>query len=87
VLITPTVLPELIVAAEDLQRRKLIPVVILLEAASFDGSPGSAKLFSALGVRGVPVCLVSCGADLARTLSEFSPIFTSQEVRTWQNPM
>src|SRR5512138_2554795 len=72
ILITPSTSLELIVAADDLQRRNLRPVVILLVADSFGGSPGTQRLANQLKEQGVPVCMIYCDADLGQELSNFS---------------
>lgn len=87
ILITPAVRPDLIVAAEDLQRRYLRPVVVLLDAYSFGGVQGADNIIRSLRERRVPVCLISCDSDIAQTLSEFSSDIFSQDLRTWQKPI
>jgi uncharacterized protein (DUF58 family) len=86
ILITPSIRADLIAAVEDLQRRYLRPVVVLLEAVSFGGTPGTDKLVRALRERRVPVCMISFNADLAQALSDFSSEFISQDLRAWQKP-
>ena len=85
ILITPTVFPELLAAVDDLQRRNLRPVVVLLIADSFDGNKGGEKLYTSLSERNVPVCRIYCGADLSLELSSFSSNIISQE-NAWQRP-
>jgi len=87
ILVTPTIRPDLLLAVDDLQRRYLRPVVVLLDAETFGGQRGTDKLVSSLRERGVPVCLVACNADLAQALSELPSNFTSQDMRTWQSPI
>ena len=79
ILITPTIWPELLIAVDDVQRRNLRPVIILLSAESFGGRKGSDKLATQLMERDVPVCLVHCEDDLAKTLSIFSANNISQD--------
>jgi len=86
ILITPTIWSELLIAVDDVQRRNLRPVLILLSAESFGGRSGSDKLATQLMERGVPVCIVRCEDDLAKTLSTFSAKNISQDVTTWQRP-
>ena len=86
ILVTPTIWPELLIAVDDVQRRNLRPVIVLLSAESFGGRKGSDKLATQLMERGVPVCLVRCEDDLAKTLSIFSANNISQDVTTWQRP-
>ena len=85
ILITPTVYPELLAAVDDLQRRSLRPVVVLLMADSFTGAKGGEKLYGSLLERNVPVCRIYCGADLSLELSGFSSRMTSQD-SSWQRP-
>jgi uncharacterized protein (DUF58 family) len=88
ILLSPTTAPDLLMVADDLQRRNLRPVVILLSAASFDGRPGSEELGRRLSAQGVPVRQVACGADLAQALSSFFPRgISSQDGRPWQRPV
>ena len=87
ILITPTTRPELLQAVDDLQRRFLRPVVILLDIETFGGMSGKNKIANSLHERRVPVCVVACDADLTQALSELSTNFTSQEMRTWQSPI
>ena len=84
ILVTPTVRPDLLLAVDDLQRRYLRPLVVLLDAETFGGQPGADKLVSSLRERRVPVCLVACNADLAQALSELPSNFISQDMRSWQ---
>ena len=86
ILITPTIWPEMLIAVDDVQRRNLRPVIILLSALSFGGRNGSDKLVTQLRERGVPVCLVRCEDDLAKTISTFSENNIFQDVTIWQKP-
>ena len=83
VLITPSVRPEILLAAEDLQRRKLRPLVVLLMADSFGGAPGGSKLTESLADLDVPVCSIVNGADLSQGLAQFATGFSHQEADTW----
>jgi uncharacterized protein (DUF58 family) len=85
ILVTPTVYPELVSAVDDLQRRSLRPVVVLLIADSFGGPKGGETIYNALLARNVPVCRIYCGADISVELSSFSSQLTSQEP-TWRRP-
>ncbi len=86
ILITPTVSSDLFLATDELQRRSLRPVVVLLVAATFNGDQGSEKLAGHLKEQRVPVCLIYCEADLGVTLSTFSGENVSQDATTWQRP-
>jgi uncharacterized protein (DUF58 family) len=87
ILITPSVNPELLQAVDDLQRRYLRPIVILLDSQTFGGESGSEKLARSLRERRVPVCFIACNDDLRQALSTLTTNFTPQEMRTWQNPV
>jgi uncharacterized protein (DUF58 family) len=87
ILITPAMRPDLLIAVDDLQRRYLRPIVILLDVESFGGRRGTEGLARALRGRRVPVCVVSCNADLSGALSSFSSDFISQDLRAWQTPV
>ena len=87
ILITPTVRPDLLVAVDDLQRRYLRPVVILLNIETFGGLKGTDKIVHSLYERRIPVCVIACDADLAQALSELSTNSSSQETHTWKSPV
>ncbi|MBE9508219.1 MAG: DUF58 domain-containing protein [Chloroflexi bacterium] len=69
ILVTPSVQEEVAMAADIVLRRGLRPVVVLLDAASFGGPPGTAALATAIRALSVPVCQVENGADLGAALS------------------
>jgi uncharacterized protein (DUF58 family) len=69
ILITPSTEKEVAVTIDHLLRFGHRPVVVLLDAASFDGPPGTEALAMAIAGLGVPVCQVPCGADLGAALS------------------
>lgn len=80
VLITPSVRSELLPAIEDLQRRNLRPIVVLLMAESFGGPKGSEELAALLLERDIPTCKIYCGAALSQALTAFSSQFSFQEI-------
>jgi uncharacterized protein (DUF58 family) len=86
IIVTPTVYPELLSVVDDLQRRSLRPVVVLLIADSFGGSKGGEKLYNSLLERNVPICRIYCGANLALELSNFSSYLITREP-SWQRPL
>jgi uncharacterized protein (DUF58 family) len=86
ILLTPTTSFDLLIVADDLLRRNLRPIVILLVAETFDGSQGTEKIASRLMAQRVPVCLIYCDADLGQTLSAFSANNISPDVTSWQRP-
>lgn len=69
VLITPAARPELLLAVEDLQRRSLRPMVVLIKAGTFGGPDGAEAVAGGLSARGVPVCPIGFGDDLGAKLS------------------
>ena len=69
ILITPSTEREVAVAINHLLRFGHRPVVVLLDAASFDGPQGTAALGMAIAGLGVPVCRVPCDADVGTALS------------------
>ena len=88
ILITPSPQSEILLAVDDLQRRNLHPLVVLLMADSFGGFKGGEALAKSLLERNAPVCQVYCGADLAQTLSGFAantPYY--QETSGWFRPV
>jgi uncharacterized protein (DUF58 family) len=87
ILITPDTSPDLLLAVDDLRRRYLRPVVILIDAETFGGPPGADKIAHSLNERRVPVCVVACGVDLTQTLSQLANNFIPQEMHRWQKPM
>jgi uncharacterized protein (DUF58 family) len=87
ILITPTVRTDVLLAVDDLKRRYLRPVVILLDSQTFGGMRGTDKLARSLRERRVPTCVIACDADLRQALSTLATDFSPQELRTWQNPM
>jgi uncharacterized protein (DUF58 family) len=86
ILITPMIWPELLLAADSLQRRNLRPVVVLLMSQSFGSRASNEDLATSLTERKVPVCRVYCEADLSETLSSFALNNFSQEV-SWRKPV
>jgi len=87
ILVTPTVRPDLIHAVDDLQRRFLRPVVVLLDAETFGGVRGTDKLVSSLRERRVPVVVIQCDADLTQALSVVPATINKQDMSPWQNPV
>jgi uncharacterized protein (DUF58 family) len=69
ILITPSTRPELLLAVEDLLRRKLRPIVVLIKPETFGGKEESGQILSGLLERNVPVCPVGYGDDLSVKLT------------------
>ncbi len=68
VLITPTVREQFAFTLEYLNRRGLRPIVILIDAETFGGAPGSALLAQTIKAVGVPVRKIENGADIQEGL-------------------
>jgi hypothetical protein len=73
-------------AVDELQRRNLHPLVILMMVDSFGGPRGSEKLAQSLMELNIPVCQVICGEELSKTIAAFAAQHTTEEFRTWQKP-
>jgi len=69
ILITSSTRPELMLAVEDLQRRNLRPLVVLIEAETFGGQKKSELVSAGLLRLNVPVCEIACGEDLGKKLA------------------
>jgi uncharacterized protein (DUF58 family) len=69
ILITPSVEGSVAAAVDQLLRLGLRPVVVLLDAASFGGSPGTKDLVTTIAGMGVFVRRVENGIDLGTALS------------------
>lgn len=68
ILITPTVRDQFALTLEFLTRRGLRPIVVLIDAETFGGAPGSAKLAQVVKAMGVPVRKVANGQDIREAL-------------------
>ncbi len=86
ILVTPTTRPELLQAVDELLRRFLSPVVVLLDAKSFGGPTNPSELITSLRERRVPVLTIAYGDDLPSALSAISPKFSLQDFPAWQSP-
>jgi uncharacterized protein (DUF58 family) len=69
ILITPSTRPELLLIVEDLQRRSLRPVVVLVKPETFGGAGESATILEGLLRHNVPICPVGFESDLALQLA------------------
>ena len=87
ILITPTVRPDLIHAVDDLQRRFLRPVVVLLDVETFGGVHGTDNLLLSLRERRIPVIVIKCDADLTQALSVVPTTIYTQDSSLWQTPV
>ena len=64
IIITPSTRPDLFLALEDLQRRNLRPVVVLIKSETFGGQGETEKIVASLVSRNIPVCQIGFGDDL-----------------------
>jgi uncharacterized protein (DUF58 family) len=69
ILITPSTSPDLFLAVEDLQRRNLRPVVVLIKSETFGGQGETEKMAAGLFSRNIPVCQIGLGDDLGTKLA------------------
>lgn len=69
ILVTPSVRPDLLLAVEDLIRRNLRPMVVLIKVESFGGTDNSQIIATKLVERNVPVCQIGYGEDMAAALT------------------
>jgi uncharacterized protein (DUF58 family) len=69
ILITPSARPDLFLAVEDLQRRNLRPVVVLIKSETFGGRGETGKMVASLATRNIPVCQIGLGDDLGTQLT------------------
>lgn len=86
ILLTSTTSTDLLQVTDDLQRRKLRPVVVLLVAETFGGAHGTDQIAQRLQQQRIPFRLVECGANLSELLSGFFALDASQELAAWQRP-
>ena len=69
VLITHSVEQEVVLATDFLARRGLRPVVVLIDAGSFNGPEGTDEIAEGLKYMKIPLRVVRRGADLSNALS------------------
>ncbi len=84
VLITPSTQPGVVFAVDDLERRSMHPVVILLDASSFGGGKGTGDLAETLAMRNIPVIRVANHDDLKLVLQSSQGSYNP--VGWWANP-
>ena len=70
VLITASISREVAVVGDFLLQRGLKPIMVLLDAASFGGQPGSAELGESIKLLSIPVRMVKNEMDLSVALSD-----------------
>jgi uncharacterized protein (DUF58 family) len=74
VLITPSTSRRVALVVDFLIQRGLKPIIVLLDAASFGGIPGTDDLAKSIELLGVPLRIIGKDADLATVLSNgYSP--------------
>ncbi|MFO7585860.1 MAG: DUF58 domain-containing protein [Anaerolineales bacterium] len=83
-MVTASARQDVLLAVENAARRGLSPVVILLDPQTFGWHTSNEPLFENLLARGVPVCRVACGDDLAVALSAFAAQNRTQEQPLWK---
>jgi hypothetical protein len=69
VLITPSTFNQVALVVDFLIQRGLKPIVVLLDASSFGGSPGTDRLAESIKLLGIPYRIVRNNADLSSVLS------------------
>jgi uncharacterized protein (DUF58 family) len=70
VLITPSVFREEALVADFLLQRGLRPIMVLLDALSFGGAPGTDRLAENIKLMGIPYRIVRKDSDLSTALSD-----------------
>ncbi|MDX9993173.1 MAG: DUF58 domain-containing protein [Anaerolineales bacterium] len=86
-LVTSSTRQDILLAVENIARRGLSPLVILLNPQTFGFYESNDPLFKDLLARGVPVCQVAQGDNLAETLSAFAARNRSQEQPLWRKQL
>lgn len=72
ILITPTILTDFVYVVEYLLRRGLRPIPILIDASTFGGYKGTGEIAERIRALGVPVRMVTNGANLTAAIEEYS---------------
>lgn len=70
VMVTASSDPNVIAAAQDLTRKGISPILILLDGESFGGQPGSEDLLFASQSAGIPARLIGYQDSLAQSLAQ-----------------
>jgi uncharacterized protein (DUF58 family) len=71
-LVTPSVRPDILPLIDQLRLLGLRPLLLLLDAGSFGGEPGSQALTAKLATLNVPSVLVAVDDDLPRAIQELN---------------
>jgi uncharacterized protein (DUF58 family) len=69
ILITPSVRDDTVLVVDYLSRRGLRPVAVFLDAASFNGEPGTPALIEQIRLLGLPTRRIANGDDISQSLS------------------
>jgi hypothetical protein len=85
--VTASTRRDILLAADNLARRGLSPVVILLDPKTFGGYGHSDELAQSLAQRGVPVCQVRRDDNLAEILSAFAAQNRTPEQNLWRKQL
>lgn len=86
-LVTASTRQDILLAVDNVARRGLSPVVILLDPKTFGGYGHSDELADNLVRRGVPVCRVGKNDNLAEILSAFATQNRTQEQPLWRKQL
>jgi uncharacterized protein (DUF58 family) len=69
IIITPSAQPEVLLAVEDLQRRNLKPMMVLIKTETFNGKGEIEAIMEGFTRRNIPVCSIGFGDNLSEKLS------------------
>ncbi|MFH2103162.1 MAG: DUF58 domain-containing protein [Chloroflexota bacterium] len=87
ILITPSQDNAILSVIDDLVRRNLRPVVVAIQAETFDNTQRDGLLEDELIIRNIPLCQVAYKDDLSRVLSMFvSTLIAKDNTYQWQKP-
>lgn len=86
-LVTPSSRRDILLAADNLARRGLSPVVILLDPKTFGGHGHNDELAQNLVRRGTPVCQVRRDDNLTEVLSAFAAQNRTPEQNLWRKQL
>ncbi len=82
VLVTSSTDKGVILAADELVQRRMQPVVVLIDPATFGGRSGSEEIESTLSAQGIPVIRV-CNRDNIKLVLEGRSWASGQEDQAW----
>jgi uncharacterized protein (DUF58 family) len=87
ILLSPTTSTEIVLLVDELQRLRLRPVAVLLDAATFGGRSGTEPVARQLEEQGCPVRTVRSGANLSEALAGLFAPRPSQDAMVWHTPI